>query len=128
MGAMVGCAIDPPPVVEQTLEGRGQVPPLGVVDGKVIETGRPCGRRGSALTLPGIETDVVVIPAYREKGGLVAEAGDELETETASIEVDGPIEISHFEVDVPDMGAGRDGRLWVGHDLWFLSRAGRRSP
>jgi hypothetical protein len=82
----------------------------------VIEPGRPRRRRGAPLALPGIEADVVVIPTCREKGGLIPEAGDELETETASIEVDRAIEISHFEVDVTDMGTGRDGLLYVGHD------------
>src|SRR5215213_7307796 len=96
VGAVVGRAIDPPPVVEQALEGSGQVPPLGVVDGEVIEPGRPRRWRGSTLALPGIEPDVVVIPTGREKRSLVTEAGDELETETASIEVDGTIEISHL--------------------------------
>ena len=47
---------------------------------------------------------MVVIPTCREKGGLVAEASDELETETAPIEVDGAIEISHLEVDMADVG------------------------
>jgi hypothetical protein len=59
---------------------------------------------------------VVVIPTRREKGGLVAEAGHELETETAPIEVDGAIEISHLEVDVADVGSRRYRRLQVGHD------------
>src|SRR5215207_5086541 len=116
VGAVVGRAIDPPPVVEQALEGSGKVPPLGVVDGEVIEPGRPRRRRGAALALPGIEPNVVVIPTCREKGGLIAEAGDELEPETASIEVDRAIEISHLEVDMTDVGTGRDGGLSVSHD------------
>src|SRR5215204_343423 len=62
VGAVVGRPIDPPPVVEQALEGSGQVPPLRVVDGEVIEPGRPRRRRGAPLALPGIEADVVVIP------------------------------------------------------------------
>src|SRR5687768_8961055 len=57
-----------------------------------------------------------MIPTRREKGGLVAEAGHELETETAPIEVDGAIEISHLEVDVADVGTGGYRRFLVGHD------------
>src|SRR5919112_1527354 len=86
VGAVVGRPIDAPTVVEQALGRSGQIPPLGVVDGEVIESRRPGWWRRSALALPGIEPDVVVIPTGREKGGLVTEASDELETETPSIE------------------------------------------
>src|SRR5215210_2198821 len=127
MGAVVGRAVDPPAVVEQALESSGQVSPLRVVDGEVIEPGRPRRWRRSTQALPGIEPDVVVIPTCREKGGLVAKAGDELETETAPVEVDGAIEISHLEMDVADAGSRRYRRLQVGHDACFLSRVGRRS-
>src|SRR5215217_5748093 len=115
VGAVVGRAIDPPAIVEQALERSRQVPPLGVVDGEVIEPGRPRRWRDSALALPGIEPDVVMISTGREKRGLVTEASDELETETASIEVDRAIEISHLEVDMADAGSRRYGQLWITH-------------
>jgi hypothetical protein len=71
---------------------------------------------------------VVVVSTGREEGGLVAEAVHELETEPASIEVDGAVEIGHLEVDVADVGSRWYGRLSFSHVEWnSFHELGRRS-
>ena len=95
------------------------VAPGRVVDGEVIETGATEGRRRAALALPGVEPDVVVIATGGEKGGLVAEAGDQIEAERVAIERHGPVQVGHFEMDMPDVGPGWDGLARRSDHCWL---------
>lgn len=68
VGAVVESTIDGPAVVQQALEGDGQVLARRVVDGEGVEAGvARCGR-GATLALPGVQPNVVVVAARREKG------------------------------------------------------------
>lgn len=60
---------------------------------RVIKAGGSARRRRPAQTLPRVETEVVVISASGNEGGLASETLHELETEDAAVEVEGPLEL-----------------------------------
>src|ERR1700678_327367 len=70
--------------------------------------------RLAALRLPGVEADVMVIPARRDERCLIAEPRHELEAEHADIERERPVEVCDLQVDVPDVDIGVD---WPVPDL-----------
>ena len=50
----------------------GQASLVGIADRDVIEPGRPRGGGEPPVALPGVQADVVVVAAGRDKRGLVA--------------------------------------------------------
>src|SRR5665213_916054 len=76
----------------------------------MIEAGRAPGRRLAPAAFPGVEPDVVVVAAGRDKGGLGAIALNELEAEDAAIKGERAVEIGDLEVDMANAHAGIDRR------------------
>ena len=113
MRAMVVIPVDLPTVFQQTLEGHRQIAPGRIVDGEVIEPGRTALGRLATGALPGIEGDVMVIPARAQKrrGAHVVE---QIEPERIAIERDRPIEIGDLQMHMADMGSGWDGLVGQG--------------
>jgi hypothetical protein len=93
VGAVVGGAVDGPAVVQQALQGNGQVTALRVVYGEVVEPGRAAGRRRTARALPRVQSNVVVVAARREEGRLVAEAHQEVKAHQVPVEPDGALQV-----------------------------------
>jgi hypothetical protein len=60
--------------------------------------------------VPGVEADVVVVAAGRNEGRLVAEPLLQLEAEHAAVELERPVEVGDFQVDVADVDTGIDRR------------------
>ncbi len=69
-------------------------------------------RRRSALALPGIQSDVVMVAARRDEGHaeLIHHAHD-VEAEHAVIEVHGFVQVADVQVHVADARLGRDGQV-----------------
>src|SRR5712691_12972986 len=65
----------------------------------------------TALALPGVEPDVVMIAAGRNERRTRAHALLQLEAEHAAVEAERAVEIGDLQVHVPDPGAGNDG--WI---------------
>ena len=74
-----------------------------VADGEVVETGRARRRWTAALALPGIQPDVVVVPAGTQEGGRRSHPLRQLEPKDAGIERERAIQIRNLEMDVPDV-------------------------
>lgn len=74
----------------------------------MIEPGRAMRRRRAALSLPGVQGEVVVVAAGCEKCRLAAIALLQLEAENAGVESERPVEVGDLEVDMPDTGARMD--------------------
>jgi hypothetical protein len=62
--------------------------------------------------LPGVQADVVVIAARRQKRSAVAHALGDVEAEDIVIETDRPFKVGDLEMHVPDAGLGVD---WCRH-------------
>lgn len=120
--AVVGRALELKASGPDASEGVGERGAGGVEDGDVEESRR--ARRGwlAAPALPGIQADVVVIAARGDKGSVGSEALHELESEDATVEAEGALEIGDLEVHVPDANVGID----VGH-VWIVLGAAPRS-
>jgi hypothetical protein len=105
---VVGGALQRHPRLDQAAQRVGERGPGRITDRRVEEAGRP--RRGwvAAARLPGVEADVVVVAAGRDERGFGAEALDQLEAEDAAVEVERPLEVGDFQVDVADVDAGID--------------------
>ena len=70
-------------------------------------------RRRTTEAFPGVEPDMMVITAGRNKRGLRSEALRQLETEDAAVKPERALEVSNFEMNVADARAGIDGRCQV---------------
>ena len=109
--AVVGSAVERHIVRGKPLQRIGQVGAGGIED-RHVEQPRGAGRRRrSALALPGVEADVVVIAARRDEGGLPAIHLLQFEAEHAAIEIQRPLEVGDLQVNMADARSGRDGRL-----------------
>jgi hypothetical protein len=62
----------------------------------------------------------MMVPAGREKRGLVTESGGEPHAEHALVEAERPGEVRHLEVHVPEVRAGRHGVFVSVAHLWSL--------
>ncbi len=63
-----------------------------------------CGR--SIFTVPGIQTDMVVITSGRNKNGIFAIPLHDLEPEQFLVKFERPGDVSHFEVNMTNSGGG----------------------
>ena len=86
----------------QSLQGIRQRRPRRVKNGKMKETGATgrWGRPGE--TFPGVEADVMMISASRDKGGASTPALRQLEPENAAIEFQRSFQVGDLEMDVTD--------------------------
>ena len=75
----------------------------------MVEAGRAYGGRRPTAALPGVEPDVMVVAAGRDKRRPVAESLHQLETQHVAVELQSPVEIRDLEVYVPDRDARIDG-------------------
>src|SRR5713101_30048 len=138
--AMVGSAVERNAGLDQAAERIRKRGARRIEDREMIEPGGPGRRRRSAQTLPGVERDVMMIPAGRDEGGAGPPLG-ELKTENAAIEFQRPLEIGDFEMHMADpdsaidrtrrqgfagfrhlLGTAHDAPPGLGPNLW---RAGR---
>src|SRR6185312_17371109 len=79
-------------------------------DRRVEEPGAPGRRRRAAARLPGVEADVVVVPACRDKCRFGAEALHQLEAEHAAVEVERTLDVGDLEWTWPMSTPGSIGR------------------
>lgn len=116
MRAVVVVPLDLPAVVPQSLEGHRQIAPGRIVDREVVEPGRAALWRLPTGALPGIQRDVMVIPARAQKRS-GAHVVEQIEPEHIAIEPDGAVEIGNLQMHMADMSSGRDGWLGQGRGL-----------
>jgi hypothetical protein len=100
-------------VVEHALYGLGQLPPIGVEDGYMEQTGVARGRRRPAGAVPGVQPDVVVVAARRQEGRLGTHVHD-LEAQDVAVEGHGTFEVGDPQVRVVDVDFRVDG---FAHDV-----------
>ncbi len=99
---MIARPFDAHVLLRETTKRIAQCGAIRVANRDVIQAGRARGRRIAARALPRIETNVVVIPPGTQKRR-ARPPRDHIETQHAAVERDRPIEISDFEVYVPDV-------------------------
>src|SRR5204862_3322533 len=105
------------PGLEQPPQGVRARRPRRVQDGEVIPP-RRAGRRGrAAVALPGVQPDVVVVPAGGNERRLPAPPLLDLEPEDAAVEGERPLQVADLEVDVPDADGRVDRARGVGHGV-----------
>src|SRR5438128_11960324 len=97
------------------MQGIGERRPGRVEDRGMEEASGPRWRRMAALALPGIETDVVMIAAGRNKCRARAHTLRQLEAEHAAIEAERAVEVGDLQVHMPDPRASDD---------WWILRHG----
>src|SRR5690606_4414422 len=103
---MVGRSIDAPSLVKDSLQRRRKVASFRVLDREVIEGGRAGIGRRAVLALPGVRANVMVVSTSGEERRLVLEPEDQVEAHDPVIEIHRPVEVRHFQVDMPDPRAG----------------------
>ena len=102
-------------VPREGVVGRCQLPqrarqlgPRGVQDGRVVQPRALLARRRPAQAVPGIEPDVVVVAAGRNKRRLVAEPLHDLKAQNVAVKAQEPCQC-------PSLANGR-GRCASGRD------------
>ncbi len=101
--AVVGCTLDGDTEFGDSLNRTQPACSVRKQHGKVEQArGSRRGRR-PAFTLPAVKAEVVMIAAPRHEGGLRAVALGERHPQHISVELDGPLEIGDFEVDMSDL-------------------------
>ena len=113
---MVSRAIEPDSRAIQPAQCITQRGSIRIAKRHVKKPGRALSRRRTALALPRIQTDVMMISARTDECGLRAEALHQLEAEHAAIELERAIKISHLQVNMADVNARVD-RRGFGHPL-----------
>src|SRR5438067_1716134 len=83
--------------------------PVRVADSDVEEAGRPRRRGRTALRLPRVQADVMMVSAGRDEGRVRAVALLELEAENAAVEVERAVDVGDLQVHVADVHARIDG-------------------
>src|SRR5438874_6981242 len=80
--------------------------PRRIKNGQVIKPGRSPGRRPAAVTLPSVQSDVMMIPAGREKCRRRSEALRQLKPKHIAIKSKRTLQVRHFQMHVthPDVG------------------------
>ena len=109
-------------------QGVGQGGPGGVTEGEMEETGRAAEGRLTALAIPRVQADVMVVASSADEGGLGAVALLEFQSQNTAVEIEGAIKVGDLEVDMADIDPGIDGS-WCGHGLHYGGHAreqGRR--
>ena len=106
--AMVGRAIELHLVGDEALQRIGEVGARRIENCHVIEPGGAGRRRLASRTLPGVEANVVVVAAGGHESRLLAIHLLQFEAEHAAIEVEGPLDVGHLEVNMANARAGRD--------------------
>src|SRR5690606_1138040 len=86
----------------QSVKDHCEVPSRRVEDGRVIETHAETWRRGSALAVPCVQSDVVMISAGGNKCRLLTIHGDKFESKQVAIKAKRTIKVRDFKMDVPD--------------------------
>lgn len=98
--------------LDQPPQSIGQRRPSGVENGNVVEPRRSRWRWRSALTLPSVQANVMVIPARRQERRLPPHALHDLEAQHTVVERDRPFQVGDFEMDVADAGMRIDRLKW----------------
>jgi len=131
---VVRAVVDRVVVVAQSTYGAPQRVTVGIEECHVVEAGvRRRGRR-PARALPSVQTDVVVVVARGQEGGVEPDLTTidvHAEAERVAIERDSAVEIRDVEVDVADadggmyglgLHAGQSGApQWAGHRCIHLT-------
>ena len=99
--ATVGCRLDRQARIEDRAHDLSEIAAIAVPHGKMVQAERG-RRRQSVSTCPRVQSEMMVVAAEREKHGSV-HLLPHLEAEQ-TIEADRPLEVSHPQVDVPDIG------------------------
>lgn len=102
--AMVRGALERNGKVEQPLERLGQGRAGRVAKGDVVESGGARRRRRAALRLPGVQADVMVIPAGTEERRVGTQPLRDLKAEDVAVEPDCPLQVRDLQMDVSDDG------------------------
>lgn len=100
--SVIRCPIERNTCPDQSLQGISKLGSGGIENGEMEKSRRSGGGRMTSLALPRIESDVMMIPACREKRRLPPVTLGHLKAEDILVEVDGAIKVGDLEVDMPD--------------------------
>jgi len=93
------------PRLHQPLQGVTQSSSRRIYDCQVKQPGRPSGWSFTALALPRIQPDMVVIPARGEERRLVAKSLCHIKSKHPVVELECPLQVRHLQVNVSHPGA-----------------------
>ena len=103
--AMIRCATEPDPGLDQLLDRLGQVSPRRIPDRQVIQAGVTGRRRPAPFAMPRVQADVMMVSAGGHERRLRTVPLRELETQHTDIEPERPFEVRDLEMDVTDTGS-----------------------
>ena len=104
--AVVGRAVDRPTGLGEPPQRVAERAPVRVADRDVIEPGRPRRRSRPAARLPGVQSEVMVVPPGRDEGRLVADPLRHVEAQDVAVEGEGAVDVGDLQVDVTDVDSG----------------------
>src|SRR6266480_3332136 len=97
--------------------------PRRIQDSQVIEPRRSAGRRLAAVTLPSVQSDVMMIPAGREKCRRRPETLRQLKPKHIAIKSKGTLQVRHLQMHMthPDVGMNcfRGHAVMSRHKRWL---------
>ena len=96
--AMIGSTLKPDTGCNQPLERICQGRSCGIDDCMMIKPSCAERRRCAVQAFPCIQSNVMVITAGRKERSLVAHALHQLKAKHATIETDGTLQVSYFQV------------------------------
>src|SRR5882724_482025 len=112
---MVACPCKRNVRLHQPSESIGQGGTGGIQNREMIKAGRALWRCRPIATLPGVESDVMMITARGNKGRFFAMALCELEPKNAAVKIERALQMSHLQMHMPDVHAGTD--CFLAHHL-----------
>src|SRR5581483_6771982 len=104
-----------------------------IKNGRMVQACRAGSGRRPAAALPGIEAEVMMIPARRDERGAWA-AGRQSKTQHATVKIEGPLQVGDLKMDMADPHPRVDGgelqslfikAFWLNHGsilaLWAFA-------
>jgi hypothetical protein len=92
-------------VLQDALDGAGELAAIGVEDGEVVQSRVPLRWGRAPLHVPGVQAYVMVVPGGKKSRSWQAEVGTvggHLEAKHVAVEARGPIEVGDAQVHVAD--------------------------
>jgi hypothetical protein len=132
---MIAGAVKLYPFGQKPLQRIGEVGTCRIENCQMIKARSSWRRRPSALALPGVEPDVVMITAGRDECCLRSVFLHQLESQDAAVELECAIKIGNFQMNMADLGSrgnwfgcgGHGPALcnWLGYIFYSAATSGR---
>src|SRR6476659_8935952 len=105
---MIACAFKRNVRLHQASQGVGQSGASWIQNREMIKPGRALRRWPSIATLPGIESNMMMINPRRNKSRFFAVTLRELKPQNPAVKIECALQVSHLQMHMPNADVGID--------------------